>query len=128
MRTGLLFIFFLHDTFFSAGTVRIRQYLTSTMTTTYTPGALSQSLFGSKETALDNTVDELFKNSAGPSQVVLTPAVTNTSQDHSKVDSASSKIDAAQKAREAVSKAKSITEIITEKKKEKKVFIAVSPY
>ncbi|KAG2180995.1 hypothetical protein INT43_008577 [Umbelopsis isabellina] len=90
------------------------------MTTTYTPGALSQSLFGSKESAVDNTVDELFKNSAGPSQVVLTPAFSNTSQATAKVDSASAKLDPAQTAREAVSKAKSITEIITEKKKEKK--------
>jgi len=87
------------------------------MATAYTPGLLSQSLFGSKQNEVDAAVDELFKNSAGPSKVAASTSV----QLRSTGESESDKADAAKRALEAVSKAKSIVEIISEKKKEKKV-------
>jgi O-methyltransferase involved in polyketide biosynthesis len=91
------------------------------MTTTYTPGLLSQSLLGAKADALDTTVDDLFKNSAGPSQVAFTALPPTVVKGTKAGSTKSSKADAAARAREAVEKAKSITEIISEKKKEKKV-------
>jgi len=91
------------------------------MTTAYTPGLLSQSILGVKADTLDTAVDDLFKNSAGPSIVALTPAsITASAQAGSAQNDKSAKADAAARAREAVTKAKSITEIISEKKKEKK--------
>jgi hypothetical protein len=84
------------------------------MATTYTPGLLSQTLLGSKTEKLDTTVDDLFKNSAGPSQVAtaLLPVATSAK---------AAKVDPAQRAREAVKTAKSVNEIITQTKKDKKV-------
>ncbi|KAG2176566.1 hypothetical protein INT44_007229 [Umbelopsis vinacea] len=82
------------------------------MATAYTPGLLSQTLLGSKAEKLDTTVDDLFKNSAGPSQVA-TAALSVASVKAGKVDPA-------QRAREAVKTAKSVEKIITQTKHDKK--------
>ncbi|KAF7725515.1 hypothetical protein EC973_009545 [Apophysomyces ossiformis] len=48
-------------------------YLKKPMSTTYTPGLLSSALLGDKTDNLNNDLDAMFKNSAGPSKAAEKP-------------------------------------------------------